>query len=59
MAAVKNEAVTLYKFALQSLCEVLKQDFSLIREMPLKRRTSDFIVSVVEENEIELRAEAQ
>lgn len=57
--AVKDEAVTLYKFALQSLYEVLKQDFSLIREMPLKRRTSDFIVSVVEENEIEQRAEVQ
>ncbi|MCH7743539.1 MAG: hypothetical protein IIB71_12845 [Proteobacteria bacterium] len=54
---VKKEAVTLYKFALQSLYEVLKQDFPRIRDMPLKRKTSDFLISVVEENEIEQRAE--
>jgi nitrate reductase assembly molybdenum cofactor insertion protein NarJ len=57
--AVKDEAVTLYKFALQSLYEVLKKDFSLIEEMPLKRDVSDFLISVVEENEIEQGAEAQ
>jgi hypothetical protein len=54
--AVKEEAVTLYKFALQSLYEVLKRDFSLIKEIPLRRKTSDFIVCVTEENEIEQRA---
>lgn len=57
--AVKNEAVTLYQFALQSLYEVLKQDFSLIREIPLSRHPNDFLTSVVQENEIEQRAEAQ
>jgi nitrate reductase assembly molybdenum cofactor insertion protein NarJ len=55
---VEKEAVTLYKFALQTLYEVLKQDFEEIREMPLKRKTSDFLISVVQENEIEQRAEA-
>ena len=53
--AVEIDAVTLYKYALQSLYEVLKQDFSQISEMPLKRKTSDFLISVVQENEIEQR----
>ncbi len=57
--AVEEAAVTLYKHALQSLYEVLKQDFSLIKEMPLKRKISDFLISVVQENEIEQRADAQ
>lgn len=57
--AVKDEAVTLYKFALQSLYEVLKQDFPMIKEIPLIRKTSDFLISVVQENEIEQSAEAQ
>ena len=57
--AVNADAVTLYKFALQSLYEVLKQDFQLIKEMPLKRKISDFLVSVVQENEIEQRADIQ
>jgi len=57
--AVKDEAVTLYKFALLSLYEVLKQDFSLVSEMPLKRPISDFLIAVVEENEIEQRAGTQ
>lgn len=56
--AVQEQAVTLYKFALQSLYEVLRQDFSLIKDIPLKRNTSDFLISVVEENEIEQRAES-
>lgn len=57
--AVKSDAVTLYKFALRSLYEVLKQDFSLIEKIPLQRQTNDFLASVLQENEIEQRAEAQ
>jgi len=53
MPAVQtDEAVTLYQFALKSLYEVLKQDFKLIKTMPLQR-TSDFLGSIVQENEIE------
>lgn len=55
--AVRVEAVTLYKFALSSLYEVLKQDFSRIAKMPLKRK-SDFLGSVGLEIEIEERASA-
>ena len=56
MPAVQtDEAVTLYKFALKSLYEVMKQDFSLIKTMPLQR-TSDFLGSIVQENEIEENA---
>lgn len=54
---VQVEAVTLYKFALKSLYEVLKQDFSRIEMMPLKRE-SDFLGSVGLEIEIEERASA-
>lgn len=50
--AVGNEAVTLYQFALMSLYQVLKQDFSLNETIPLKL-TSDFLASVGRENEIE------
>lgn len=56
--AVGVEAVTLYKFALRSLYEVLKQDFSRIEAMPLKRK-SDFLGSVGLEIEIEERAGVQ
>ena len=56
--AIKNDAVTLYKFALNSLYQVLKQDFSLIEEMPLKR-DNDFLRSVTQENDIEQNANAQ
>ena len=53
MPAVQtDEGVTLYKFALKSLYEVLKQDFALIETMPLQR-TSDFLGSIVQENDIE------
>jgi nitrate reductase assembly molybdenum cofactor insertion protein NarJ len=55
--AVKINAFTLYQHALQALYEVLKQDFSLIEEIPLKR-TCDFLESVDRENEIEERAGA-
>jgi len=56
MPAVQtDEAITLYKFALKSLYEVLKQDFKLIKTMPLQR-TSDFLGSIVQENEIEENA---
>ena len=50
--AVGTEAVTLYQFALKSLYQVLKQDFSLVESIPLKL-TSDFLASVGRENEIE------
>lgn len=56
--AVRVEAVTLYKFALKSLYEVLKQDFSRIEMMPLKRK-SDFLGSIGLEIEIEERASPQ
>jgi nitrate reductase assembly molybdenum cofactor insertion protein NarJ len=56
--AVQVEAVTLYKLALQSLYEVLKQDFARIETMPLKRE-SDFLGSVGLEIEIEERESAQ
>jgi nitrate reductase assembly molybdenum cofactor insertion protein NarJ len=59
MPAVQtDEAVTLYKFALKSLYEVLKQDFKLIKAMPLQR-TNDFLGSIVQENDIEESANAQ
>ena len=56
--AVQVEAVTFYKLALNALYRVLKQDFSRIEMMPLKRE-SDFLNSVGRENEIEERASAQ
>ncbi len=55
---VEIDAVTLYKFALRALYEVLKQDFSLIEKIPLQRQTNDFLASVIQENEIEQQAEA-
>jgi len=59
MPAVQtDEAVTLYQFALKSLYEVLKQDFKLIKAMPLKR-TNDFLGSIVQENDIEENANAR
>ena len=56
--AVQIEAVTFYKLALNALYLVLKQDFSRIEIMPLKRE-SDFLNSVGRENAIEERASAQ
>jgi len=50
--AVGIEAVTLYQFALGSLYQVLKQDFTLVETIPLKI-TSDFLTSVGRENQIE------
>lgn len=50
--AVAIEAVTLYQFALKSLYQVLKQDFSLVDTIPMKI-TSDFLTSVGRENKIE------
>ena len=50
--AVQQNAVTLYKFALRTLYEVLKQDFALIETMPLERR-NEFLESVSRENRIE------
>ena len=56
--AVQVEAVTFYKLALNALYLVLKQDFTRIEIMPLKRE-SDFLNSVGRENAIEERASAQ
>ena len=55
---VDVEAVTLYQFALSTLYQVLKQDFSVVETIPLKL-TSDFLTSVGRENEIEEGACAQ
>ncbi len=55
---VRVKEVKLYKLALSSLYEVLKQDFSRIETMPLQRK-SDFLGSVGLEIEIEERAGAQ
>jgi nitrate reductase assembly molybdenum cofactor insertion protein NarJ len=55
---VHSEAVTLYQYALNSLYQVLKQDFSLVETIPLKL-TSDFLASIGRENEIEERADKQ
>ena len=54
---VQQNAVTLYKFALRTLYEVLKQDFALIQSIPLAR-SSDFIESLSRENAIEENASA-
>lgn len=56
--AVAIEAVTLYQFALNTLYQVLKQDFSLLDTIPLKI-TSDFLTSVSRENKIEASANSQ
>lgn len=59
MPAVQTDAaVTLYQFALQTVYEVLKQDFELIETMPLQR-TCDFLGSIVQENDIEENANVQ
>jgi nitrate reductase assembly molybdenum cofactor insertion protein NarJ len=55
---VDVEAVTLHQFALSTLYQVLKQDFSVVETIPLKL-TSDFLTSVGRENEIEEGACAQ
>jgi nitrate reductase molybdenum cofactor assembly chaperone len=53
--AVRIEAVTLYKFALTTLYQVLKRDFALIEKISIKL-TSDFLTSVGRENKIEATA---
>jgi hypothetical protein len=57
--SVNKNAVTLYKFALRALYEVLKQDFSLIEKIPLQREPNDFLSSLTQENEIEQQAGMQ
>lgn len=56
--AVARTAVTLYQFALTTLYQVLKQDFTLIEKISLKL-TSDFLNSVNRENYIEETANQQ
>jgi hypothetical protein len=48
---------TLYRHALQSLYDVLKQDFSSVERIPVQA-TSDFLQLLSSENEIEDRANA-
>lgn len=55
---VAVEAVTLYQHALNSLYQVLKQDFSLVEKIPLKL-SCDFLTSVGRENQIEANATSQ
>jgi len=50
------EVTTLYQYALKALYEVLKQDFSF-NEKIISKPTSDFLRSVIKENEIEVKAE--
>jgi nitrate reductase assembly molybdenum cofactor insertion protein NarJ len=52
-APVADDAVTLYRYALKALYDVFKHDFPRIEEMPLERKTSDFLGSVLQENKIE------
>lgn len=54
---VQTNVFVLYKFALRTLYEVLKQDFSLIQSIPLAR-SSDFLESVNRENTIEGNADS-
>ncbi len=56
--AVACTAVTLYQFALTTLYQVLKQDFTLIEKISIKI-TSDFLNSVSRENSIEETANHQ
>ena len=48
---------TLYRHALQSLYDVLKQDFSFVEKIPVQAN-SDFLRLLSSENEIEDRANA-
>ncbi len=52
-APVGDEAVTLYRHALKALYNVFKQDFPRNGEMPLERKASDFLSSVLQEDKIE------
>ncbi|GMR07262.1 MAG: hypothetical protein BMS9Abin26_0264 [Gammaproteobacteria bacterium] len=52
----RREVTTLYQYALKALYAVLKQDFSF-NEETMSKPTSDFLQSVIKENEIEVRAE--
>ena len=53
-----TQTATLYQFALKSLYQVLKQDFTFTETIPLKI-ANDFLSSVGQENEIEETASAQ
>jgi len=55
---VASTAVTLYQFALTTLYQVLKQDFTLIEKIPLIL-ANDFLNSVSRENTIEETASHQ
>lgn len=53
----QNEVTTLYQHALKALYEILKKDFTF-KEKVASKSTSDFLRSVVRENEIEENANA-
>jgi nitrate reductase assembly molybdenum cofactor insertion protein NarJ len=50
--ASQDSVTTLYQYALKALYEILKKDFT-IKEKSTKKPTSDFLQSVVRENDIE------
>ena len=54
--SAKQDVATFYQFSLKGLREVLKQDFAF-EEKTLSMPSSDFLQSVVRENEIEVKAD--
>ena len=52
----EKKVATFYQFALKGLYDVLKQDFKF-EETTMSMPTSDFLQSVIRENEIEVKAE--
>ena len=54
---VGTEAMTLYKHALNSLFEVVSDDFGIARQIPVVM-TSDFLKNIATENEIEEKAQS-
>jgi len=54
--SAKLDVATFYQFALKGLYDVLKQDFE-IEEKTMSMPTSDFLRSVIRENEIEVKAD--
>lgn len=52
----EKDVVTFYQFALRALYDVLKQDFKF-KEQTISIPTSDFLQSVIRENDIEVKAD--
>ncbi len=55
--STSRDAVTLYRYSLRSLLEVLKADFGVAEQIPVVM-TSDFLQSISSENEIEEKAQS-